>query len=82
MTLENELEKQEQQITNKLNFLKFKQTLETDFIPSAIETFWAILEVKDADHEWIMNRLRTHLGEMDKEDAQWIYDTWHKVTFN
>ena len=66
MTLENELEKQEQQITDKLNFLKFKQTLETDFIPSAIETFWAILEVKDADTEWVMIRLRTHLGEMDK----------------
>jgi glutamate synthase domain-containing protein 3 len=78
----NLLDGQEGNIDNKLNFLKFKQILEVDFITSAIESFWTILEVKGADHEWIMNRLRTHLGEMDKEEAQHIYDTWEHVSNN
>ncbi|MBL18552.1 MAG: hypothetical protein CMC82_01810 [Flavobacteriaceae bacterium] len=80
MTLEEELYKQEQKITDDLNFSKFKQILEHEFTLDGIESFWAILQVKDVEHESIMTRLRQRLGEMDKGDADWIYDTWAKVS--
>ena len=75
----NLLDQQEGEIDDNLNYYKFKQILEVDFIPSAIEAFWDILYIDD-DHEGIMNRIKSRLGKMDEGEAQYIYDTWEHVT--
>ena len=72
---------QENALDDRIDFQRFKEIAEQDYTADAIETFWAILNTKDASLEWITDRLMEELGEMDKHDAPYIIDLHDQIIY-
>jgi len=68
---------QERKQNECLRYELFKEHLMHEFIESAIEDCWAVLEVRNIE-DWD-DRLTEILGEMDKEDRHYIIDVYHKI---